>query len=503
MNKETISFKETGNFSKKFLDFIENESVSYFPKEKNILNTLESLKFSNENRELLHEEVQSQYKKIEIPSLVKENIDLIKSKNTYTITTGHQLNIFTGPMYVIYKIVSAINLARHLSKKYPKYNFIPVYWMASEDHDFEEIKSFYTNGKSYDWDIESNGPVGNLKTESLKNIFDENISIPDFFRDAYLSGDTLSGAVRKYMNSLFGEYGLITFDPNSKRMKGLIQDIMVDDIVNNTIEKIEKSSDSDSEVYVRKINFFYQGSDFRNRIEKSDKYNILSSKFSFSEMEIKDKIESSPDSFSPNVITRCLYQQKILPNVCYVGGPAEIVYWQSFIKFFSHYNIQYPVLIPRDFVLLLNHKTQKLINKLKLSTEDLFLNKNVIEDKVLSIDLVESKNFKKEIEQIKNLLNNLSDKFEKEDPTMKPHVLATAKKMEKRLLQIERRYINKQKNNNDNLMKKVSELDNYLRPEKSIQERKENMISFYDSNLIQNLIQNLNPLDLNFKILKK
>ena len=75
--------------------------------------------------------------------------------------------------------------------------------------------------------------------------------------------------------------------------------------------------------------------------------------------------------------------------------------------------------------------------------------------------------------------------------------------MEKRLLQIERRYINKQKNNNDNLMKKVSELDNYLRPEKSIQERKENMISFYDSNLIQKLIQNLNPLDLNFKILKK
>ena len=105
MNKETISFKETGNFSKKFLDFIENESVSYFPKEKNILNTIESLNFSNENRELLHEEVQSQYKKIEIPSLVKENIDLIKSKNTYTITTGHQLNIFTGPMYVIYKIV--------------------------------------------------------------------------------------------------------------------------------------------------------------------------------------------------------------------------------------------------------------------------------------------------------------------------------------------------------------------------------------------------------------
>ncbi len=503
MNKETISFKETGNFSKKFLDFIEKESVSYFPKEKNILNTLESLNFSSENRELLHNELQSQYKNLEISSGVKENIDLLKSENTYTITTGHQLNIFTGPMYVIYKIVSAINLARHLSKKYPKYNFIPVYWMASEDHDFEEIKSFHSNGKTYTWKIESKGPVGNLKTESLKNIFDQNISIPEFFRDAYLSGDTLSGAARKYMNSLFGEYGLITMDPNSKKLKAIIKDIMVDDIINNTIEKIEKSSDNDSEVYVRKINFFYQGIDFRNRIDKSDSYNILSSEFSFSEKEIKDKIESSPDSFSPNVITRCLYQQSILPNICYLGGPAEIIYWQSFKKFFDHYNISYPVLVPRDFVLLLNNKHQKLIEKLNLSSNDLFLKKNIIENKVLLIESEESKNFKKEIKQIKKILNNLSDKFGKEDPTMKPHVLATAKKMENRLLQIENRYIKKQKNNNENLMKKVLELDMFLRPDKSIQERKENIMSFYDSNLIKNLVENLNPLDLSFKILKK
>ena len=503
MNKETISFKETGNFSKKFLRFIENESLSYYPKEKNILKTLKDLNFSKDSREVLFKELDQQYENLETSSLVKKNIRSILSDNTFTVTTGHQLNIFTGPMYVIYKIVSVIKLSQTLSKKYPKYKFIPIYWMASEDHDFEEIKSFHSNGKTYTWDIESKGPVGNLNTETLKNIFKEDISIPEFFKDAYSSSSSLSEAVRKYMNYLFGEYGLISIDPNSKDLKKNISDIIVDDVINNTIENIEKSSNEVSDVYVRKVNFFYQESDLRERIDKTDKYNVLSTSLSFTEKEIKDKIKSSPELFSPNVITRCLYQQRILPNVCYLGGPAEIVYWESFKKFFDNYNIPYPVLVPRDFALLLTAKVQKLIKKLNLLPRDLFEDKSKIENKVLEVEADESKNFKREIDHIKKILINVSEKFEKEDPTMKPHVLATAKKIENRLLQIERRYINKQKKNNIKMINQISDLYMFLNPGNSIQERKENFISFYELNFIEDLIQNLDPLDLQFKILKK
>ena len=503
MKKETISFKETGYFSKKFLDFIDNESLSYYPNEKNILNVIKNFNFSKVNRELLSKELEFQYKSLVTSSIVNDNIKSIMSDNTFTVTTGHQLNIFTGPMYVIYKIVSVIKLSRMLSEKYPKYNFVPIYWMASEDHDFDEIKSFYSSGKTYSWDIESKGPVGNLNTEALKNIFDEDISIPDFFREAYSSSSSLSEAVRKYMNHLFGEYGLITIDPNSKNLKKSISDIIVDDVVNNTIEKVEKSSEKTSDVYVRKINFFFQGSDFRERIDKTNKYNILSTNLSFTEKEIKDKIGSSPELFSPNVITRCLYQQRILPNICYIGGPAEIVYWESFKKFFEYYDIPYPVLVPRDFVLIITTKIQKLINKLKLSLTDLFIDKNKIENKVLGIEKDESKNFKKEIDDINKILDNISEKFEKEDPTMKPHVLATAKKMENRLLQIEKRFINKHKKNNDKLINQILDLYSFIKPDNSIQERKENFMSFYDLNFIDNLLENLDPLDLQFKILKK
>ena len=141
MRKEKISFKETGNFSKKFLDFINGESESYFPSEKNILSVQKNLNFSLEDR-VLYDDLKSQYK-TEVLESVNKNLELLKSENTYTITTGHQLNIFTGPMYVIYKIVSAIKLAADLSKKYPENNFIPVYWMASEDHDFEERSNLF------------------------------------------------------------------------------------------------------------------------------------------------------------------------------------------------------------------------------------------------------------------------------------------------------------------------------------------------------------------------
>ena len=203
------------------------------------------------------------------------------------------------------------------------------------------------------------------------------------------------------------------------------------------------------------------------------------------------------------MITRCLYQQRILPNICYVGGPAEIIYWTSFKKFFSHYKVPYPVLVPRDFILLLTTKAQKKIEKLKLSTADLFLDKDKIENKVMSVHTDDSKNFSREIKEVKKILEGLSEKFGIEDSTMKPHVLATAKNIEKRLLQIQRRYINKQKENSKFLIDKVGSLFNFVNPGNSIQERRENIISFYDSELIDNLFQNLDPLDLNFKILKK
>ena len=204
---------------------------------------------------------------------------------------GHSFLALRG--YVIYKIISTIKLADSLSKKYPNHNFIPVYWMASEDHDFDEIKSFYSLGKRYKWDIDTSGPVGDINPKSFAKILEKEPSVPSFFLEAYNSSKSLSEAVRKYMNFLFGEMGLVVLDPNSQNFKKSFIDVIEDDIINNSIFNIEKSSEVKSDVLVRKINFFFQDSKFRDRIERDKDYKILSTSKSFDEHEMKKLIPSS------------------------------------------------------------------------------------------------------------------------------------------------------------------------------------------------------------------
>ena len=503
MKKETISFQDTGNFSKKFLDFIKgNKKEDHFPNEKNIVRGIEKINFSTDKRKTLHSEITSQYGTLELSDKLTNNIKLLLSDNSYTVTTGHQLNVCTGPLYVIYKIISTIKLADSLSKKHPDHNFIPVYWMASEDHDFDEIKSFFSLGKSYKWDIDTSGPVGDINPKSFAKILEKEPSVPSFFIEAYNSSESLSDAVRKYMNFLFGEMGLVVLDPNSRNFKKSFMDVIEDDIINNSIFNIEKSSEDKSDVLVRKINFFFQDSKFRDRIEKDKNYKILSTSKSFDENQMKKLVHSSPENFSPNVISRCLFQQSILPNLSYVGGPAEIVYWLSFKKFFEHYNINYPVLIPRDFCLIISKKMQKIIDKYGFSSHELFESKHFLESKSIDAFDDNTKNFSDEVQKIKDAVTSLSSKFGNVDSTMKPHVLATGKKIEKTVNQVERRYLNALKKNNADSISHIKLLYDNLNPDNSIQERKESMITFYNSSLVDELYKNLDPLDLNFKILK-
>ena len=129
---------------------------------------------------------------------------MLKNENTFTITTGHQLNLFTGPLYFLYKIISVINLSEQLKETYPKSNFVPVYWMATEDHDFEEIQYFNFKQKKVSWNRASSGGVGRLNTETLELVFEEfsklvgpssnAADLKKLFEEAYLKNSNLADA---------------------------------------------------------------------------------------------------------------------------------------------------------------------------------------------------------------------------------------------------------------------------------------------------------------------
>ena len=503
MDAHYIDFSKTNMFSKKFNEFIDNHKEKpYFPTYDNIERIANNFNLSIDSRKNLSDEITSQYGDIEIPDSVSKNIISIKKENTFTVTTGHQLNIFSGPLYTIYKIISTIKLAENLRVKYKDKNFVPVYWMASEDHDFDEIKTFFSKGKTYEWDINPSGAVGGIDPSSIKKLSGMIPESIEIFEDAYLTSNTLSEAVRKYMNALFSRYGLIVFDPDSKALKASVKELIYSDIFDNTISKVEDSSNEKSDVYVRKINFFYMKEGLRERIESvNDKFVVRESQISFSKQEMEKEINSNPQRFSPNVVMRCLYQQMIMPNVAYIGGPAEVVYWLSFRKFFEKYDGEFPVIVPRDSVLIISSKSSKTLDKYGLDIQDIFNGKNNIEKKSLGVLVDEDKNFSSEIKKIREQFNLIASKYKSVDKTMSPHVLANSKKTEKMLIQVEKRFIKSQKDLNKILVDRVGDLFHECFPNGAPQERKDNIMSFYNSTFIEDLVRILDPMELKFKII--
>jgi len=213
MKKHRVDLSKTGQFSSFFLDYIKGREelkpfFSHSPNIESFKDAIRAKSFSSEKREILADVLEKHYQGVELSELSQQNLSSLIKPNTFTVTTGHQLNLFTGPLYFIYKIVSTINLAKSLQKAYPDYHFVPVYWMATEDHDFDEINYFKLDGKKYQWQTNQSGAVGDFELDATFKEFMTRVSFaPDLFKKAYSESKTLSEAVRKYVNELFGKDG--------------------------------------------------------------------------------------------------------------------------------------------------------------------------------------------------------------------------------------------------------------------------------------------------------
>ena len=372
MQKKFISFEETKRFSKLITDYL-GRSVNLdpfygtFPLIENFRQQIALKKgsYSAANRQVLTDVLKLQYEAISYSDAVNENLNLLKNENTFTITTGHQLSLMTGPLYFLYKIISTINLCKRLKNEYPDFDFVPIYWMASEDHDFEEISSFRFQNKSIRWPKETAGAVGEMSLEDLLPVLDifeqhlgESINaqqLKDLMKASYRKSKTLSEATFRLVNLLFGQYGLIVLEPHNPQLKTLFKPIVKEELtkrssykeVNSQIEKLKQDYDAEykPQVNPRDINLFYLSENGRYRIEKKeDRFYLNGTEQSFTESEILEVLESNPEKFSPNVILRPIYQECILPNLCYVGGGGELAYWFQLKSTFDYFSVPFPSL---------------------------------------------------------------------------------------------------------------------------------------------------------------
>jgi bacillithiol synthase len=530
MKKTLIDFSDTGHFSKVSVDYVNGaEYLRKFYQSSADSGSFKRLisenNFKQVNRELLKKILAEQNKEsLDKYPAIKENINSLSSEKTFTVTTGHQLCLFTGPLYFIYKIITTINLAESLKKGYPENNFVPVYWMASEDHDIEEVNHINLFGKKLSWDPDLEGkniPAGKVKTKLLKGLIDnikdqigtsaEAKELILLFEFAYLNHHTLSEATRYLVNELFGKYGIVVIDPNVKELKNQFIPFIKDDIFNNQnkilVEKaIGKLNENgiDAQVKPRQINFFYLKDDNRQRIEnEKENFRIISTEKVFTREKLEKEINEHPENFSPNVVTRPLYQQVILPNLAYVGGPGEIAYWLEYKEMFDQNKVNFPILILRNCILWIDEQTSTRIKKMGLSLESIFkrtddLINSFIKDN--STELI----LDKEESEVSDIFKKLSEKAAGVDITLKASVEAELQKSLNSLKHIQGKMTKAEKLKQETSINQIRKLKDKLFPEGHLQERHENFIPFYIQNgneFFNKLKENIDPFSKGFIIL--
>lgn len=509
MLTQTIPLEETDCFSKSFIDYVKQKKdlapfFGAYPSIENFKGIIENRNFPNEQRNILASALTRQYDHLTISEAVSSNIDRLKDSKTFTITTGHQLNIFTGPLYFIYKIVTVINACKALKTAYPDYHFVPVYWMASEDHDFEEISYFNFEGKKWEWKTDQIGAVGRFDPAELREMAGQLPKGAAFFEEAY-SEQTLANAARHYANYLFGEEGLVVVDGDEAELKKALIPVIEDDLFIHKAEELASKTSASLEelgykaqVYPRQINFFYLKGDIRERIEKSEEgFEVLDTDITFSEKEIKDLIANHPEHFSPNVILRPLYQELILPNLAYVGGPAETIYWLQLKAVFDHFNTPFPALMPRNFATIISNDIKEKWSKTGLKMEDLFLTTEHAFDHWVKQNTHQNLEYKEELGQLEKIHLALADKAKEIDPTLVQHLEALHASFSKKVEKAEKKLVRAEKRKFEEKKKQISAVKEALFPGNSLQERKDNFLNFYlkDPQLIQRLLDNFNAFN--------
>lgn len=528
MDVDCIPFRNTNYFSNLICDYLDEnpklkQFYNRFPNIENFKEQIEEkkLNFSKENRQVLVDELKAQYDSVNSSEAASQNLHLLSQENTFTITTGHQLNLFTGPLYFLYKIITAINLSKVLGEKYPQHNFVPVYWMATEDHDFEEINYFNIHGKKIHWNRKAKGAVGELTTSDLEEVFklfslelgtSKNAKeLENLFKEAYLNHSNLADATRFLANELFKDYGLVIIDANKRELKSLFSSIIKNELLNETsFNAVTETNELLSEhtniqVNPRDINLFYVKEDLRERITKvDDSYLVNDTEIRFSEKEILDELEQNPERFSPNVIMRPMYQEVILPNLCYIGGGGELAYWFQLKKYFDVVRVTFPILLLRNSVLLQTEKQAKKLKKLNISTEDLFLKRDAfINKKVREISNIDI-DFTPQKEYLQQQFKQLYELAEQTDKSFLGAVKAQERKQIKGLEHLEKRLLKAQKRELADEVSRMTDIQNELFPNQSLQERTVNFSEFYlqfGKSFIEQLIENLEPLEMDFKVL--
>ena len=525
-NATSIDYQFTGLFSNLVKDYIQDKGtarsfVAFDPSYEGVAKAIEQRKKYPTNRKLLVEVLQKQYSSLQTHAKVNDHIQLLGSENTFVVTTAHQPNIFTGPLYFFYKIIHAIQLAADLKKQFPENNFVPVYYMGSEDADIEEVGSFVLGGTKHQWITKQKGAVGRMKVDDalvglLQNIEGYWSVKPNgkealaILQAAYQKNKTIAIATIELVNAFFGEYGLIVVQPDDASLKSLFIDTMKKELLTGfshaAIQPTLKSLTANYHLQTegRALNLFYLKEDIRARIEKQgNQFVVTDTEIRFSEEAILTELQNHPERFSPNVILRGVFQETILPGVVFIGGGGELAYWMELKNVFSEANVPMPVLQLRNSFLFIRSKQLQQWTALGLTKEDLFKPVLDIEVAFVKKQSGELLSLEAELKSLEQVYDQVQKRVKSVDATLGAHANNLAHQSTKKLLELEKKMIRAERRKQAVAIERIHAIKQALFPNNGLQERIENIAEWmgdFGQNWLDAVIQSSPTMQQQFTI---
>lgn len=498
---EYIPYGKTGYFNQLVTDFLaEHPNIrpfyTYSPVHPDFAAAIGARQNFDTPRAALVNALEQQYAPLESVEAVQDNIRSLLQPTTFTVCTAHQPNIFTGYLYFAYKILQTIKLCTELKQQYPSFNFVPVYYMGSEDADLEELGSIYLDGKTLTWNTSQQGAVGRMQPDGLDTLIDDVKKALGYaphaeelialLRKAYLEHANIQDATLYLVHELFGRYGLVVLVPDNAALKRLYLPVIKDElfhqsshtIVNDTITKL--SEHYKVQANPREINLFYLQDGSRERIvQDGDQWKVLHTSLTFNAGSLEAALEAHPENFSPNVILRGMFQETILPNIAFIGGGGEIAYWLELKGLFAHYGVPFPVLLLRNSLLLTDTLSRQRIQKLGLTTKDFFKGTEDIVNDYVKQHTNASLVLKDEYAAIEQLFDALEEKARSIDVTLVATTGSERKKALKSIGKLEHKFLRAEKKKFAWQTDQIRQIRNKLFPAASLQERKENFLPWY------------------------
>ena len=415
-----INFSDIPGSQNLFLDYLyefENVADFYANDFRNKENYLKIFKSITENKRESFSEISdiisNQYANLDASDLTSQNIKKLANKKTLAVVTGQQLGILGGPLYTFYKIITAIKLSQYLSERYNDYNFVPVFWLEGDDHDFNEVRTIKIIDDSnsllsigYKDEIEEDDlkqSVGKIILDSsIKDFFEKfdnsiresdfKAQLLDYLKNIYKEGASFKEAFRKLIFDIFDKYGLILFDPQDTQVKKLLKPIFKKEISDFRVhtEQLVHVSATLEELYhaqvkVKPVNLFLSLDDGRYSIEPVDnEYRLKRKRKSFTQDQLLELLENEPDKFSPNVLLRPICQDYLFPTAFYVAGPSEISYFAQIKTLYNIYEISQPIIYPRSSATILESTVSSSLEKYSVSINEIFIDIENVKKKIIN-----------------------------------------------------------------------------------------------------------------------